>query len=84
MGIATVVAITKIVIHATAITLREKQIFLGQKKAPVTRGLLAERCSLSTFWPPTAHWVVGVKGAAVNVHFDTHFIYESTLLASTR
>ena len=54
------------------------KIFLGQKKAPDTRGLRAKRRSLSTFWPPTAQWVVGVPGAAADVHFDTRFIYEST------
>ena len=55
------------------------KIFLGQKYAPLTRGLLAKRRSLSTFWPPTAHWVVGATGAAVDVQNPRPFIYESTL-----
>ena len=54
------------------------KMFLGQKKAPLSRGLLAKRRSLSTFWPPTAHWVVGAQGAAVDVHLPRPFIYEST------
>ena len=46
-------------------------------------GLLAKRRSLklkfeSTFWPPTAHWVVGLTGAAVDVQNLRPFIYEST------
>ena len=59
------------------------KIFLGQKKAPVTRGLLAKRRSLSTFWPPMAHWVVGVSGAAVDVQNPTPFIYESTSICQS-
>ena len=55
------------------------KIFLGQTLPHLTRGLLAKRRSLSTFWPPTAHWVVGARGAAVDVQNPTPFIYESTL-----